>query len=214
MSPDVQALRDHLGGAACIIWDLDNTLYDQRDYDRGAFMEIGRALAPKDEAKAEELAAFLLRRKAEMGPHYRELFNDVLALVTAPALTVGQCVGLYHGHEGRLMSPERSLAPLLRILGSRARMAVVSNGRAATQLRKIARLGLTPLLTAVVVADPADSIFALKPDPAAWTWLAQQHDFAGAVMVGDDEAIDGGFARNAGIGYIPFRFTADGSFCS
>ena len=208
MSPDLQALRDQIGDASVIIWDLDNTLYHQADYDRGAFLDIAQALWPADPHK---VAAAILRRKTEMGPHYRALFNDALAMVPQPRLTVAQCVDLYHRHDARLMMPENSLAPLLHHLAPRGvKMAVVSNGRTATQHRKIERLGLMPVLTEIVVADPADQRFALKPDPAAWHYLVQLHGFKDAIMVGDSDDLDGGFARNAQIGYIPFRFTADG----
>lgn len=208
MSSDPEFLKSSINNFNNIIFDLDDTIYMQDDFDRLAFVDIAwKLLGKSDEDECVRFADRLLRQKKARGRHYGHLFDDAFAWVARPKLTVAECVELYRRHDARGLSAERSLAGTIAVLHAGGkRVFVVTNGHRPTQLRKIQKLDLERWLTGIYVGDPSDPSTPLKPDPAAYRHFTRVHDIERAVMVGDDEGIDGGFANNCGIPFIRFHF--------
>ena len=90
---------------------------------------------------------------------------------------------------------------MLRQLGRRYPLGVVTNGIDRVQRSRLAASGLTPFFKTVVTSQGCG--FA-KPDPRI---LHVALDALGvsprhAVYVGDDAAVDGGAARAAGMAFV------------
>jgi putative hydrolase of the HAD superfamily len=90
---------------------------------------------------------------------------------------------------------------VLRTLGARYRLGVVTNGIDRVQRSRLAASGLAPLFETVVTSQGCG--FA-KPDPRI---LHVALDALGvparhAVYVGDDPAVDGAAARAAGVPFV------------
>jgi 2-haloacid dehalogenase len=90
---------------------------------------------------------------------------------------------------------------VLRALGTRYRLGVVTNGIDRVQRSRLAASGLAPLFETIVTSQGCG--FA-KPDPRI---LHVALDALGispshAVYVGDDPAVDGGAARAAGVPFV------------
>jgi len=91
--------------------------------------------------------------------------------------------------------------PVLRTLGKRYRLGVVTNGIDSVQRSRLAASGLTPLFETVVTSQGCGYA---KPDPRI---LYVALDALGvsprhAVYVGDDPAVDGAAARAAGVPFV------------
>jgi putative hydrolase of the HAD superfamily len=90
---------------------------------------------------------------------------------------------------------------VLRALGERYRLGVVTNGIDRVQRSRLAASGLAPLFETVVTSQGCG--FA-KPDPRILhvaldaLRLSPRH----AVYVGDDPAVDGAAARAAGVPFV------------
>jgi putative hydrolase of the HAD superfamily len=90
---------------------------------------------------------------------------------------------------------------VLRTLGARYRLGVVTNGIDRVQRSRLAASGLAPLFETVVTSE--GSGFA-KPDPRILhvaldaLGISPRH----AVYVGDDPAVDGAAARAAGVPFV------------
>lgn len=191
-----------------IFLDLDNTIFDQADYDRGAYTDIAKAALPN--AKAGDVAAFaarLLSYRRSVGPHYPRLFDDALGWENRSTLTAAECVALYHNHSGQDIVPDRSLAPLLHGLKADGyRLYLVSNGHRQTQLRKVAQLGLESVFSGVYIGHPNDPGNPPKPSPVGYYALATERERDRSIMIGDDVDIDGGFAANVGMAFFWFQY--------
>jgi len=91
--------------------------------------------------------------------------------------------------------------PVLRQLGKRYRLGVVTNGIDRVQRARLAASGLAPFFETVVTSQSCG--FA-KPDPRILhvaldaMVIAPRH----ALYVGDDPATDGGAARAAGVRFV------------
>jgi HAD superfamily hydrolase (TIGR01509 family) len=90
---------------------------------------------------------------------------------------------------------------VLRALGARYRLGVVTNGIDRVQRSRLAASGLAPLFETIITSQGCG--FA-KPDPRI---LHVALDALGiparhAVYVGDDPAVDGAAARAAGVPFV------------
>jgi FMN phosphatase YigB (HAD superfamily) len=206
MISDCGQLRAKIAGASGIIFDLDDTLYGVSDYDQGAYEDVARRFLRTD-SEAAVAADRLLKHRAAMGKNYKYLFDDFAGWYELPPEAVSSCIDCYHRHDGRHMSPSRSLHDLLvELKGEGVAIVIASNGRTATQIRKIQRLELQSAVDAIYIGDVADPTRPLKPAVAGWHRLRNEARCPLALVVGDDEEVDGDFARAAGLSYVHFKF--------
>jgi HAD superfamily hydrolase (TIGR01549 family) len=90
---------------------------------------------------------------------------------------------------------------VLRALGERYRLGVVTNGIDCVQRSRLAASGLAPLFETVVTSQGCG--FA-KPDPRILHVALDALSVSArhAVYVGDDPAVDGAAARAAGVPFV------------
>jgi len=189
-----------------ILFDLDNTIYDECEYDRGAFYSVCRDVMKLDEAASVNWTQWLIQRKAEKGKGYPYLFNEFLE-VSAGDVTVADIVTAYNRYDCAALFSAPSLLGLLQTLvRSGKRLFLFTNGHEARQLRKIEALGIGGLMSGVYIASPERPETSLKPDPSGFLSFHNKFKFVTPVMVGDDITSDKGFSDNAGIPFIHFRF--------
>lgn len=159
------------------VFDLDDTLYPERDYVRSCFRWIAPQLGGN--------AAFdELWRRFEAGER-----DPIGALAAVRGLEAGEKATLVE--EMRAHLPDIRLddgaSALLAALRSDARrFSIVTNGRSVTQRRKIAALGLDDALTIVI----SEEFGAAKPDTALFRAVERAHPALRHIFVGDNPAID------------------------
>jgi FMN phosphatase YigB (HAD superfamily) len=181
-----------------LIFDLDNTIYPQEDFDRGAFTDIAQHFSlPK-------LLDYLMVERRSKGSVYRYLFNDMVASFGLPQSEVKVCIDMFRKHDGRFISADRSLVEILRILKNKKRIFVVTNGNYRTQITKIDALGLPEILHGWRICDGVS--IAFKPDIASCISLFGGQLPASTLVIGDSLETDGGFARNIGARFLNYSF--------
>jgi putative hydrolase of the HAD superfamily len=133
-----------------LVLDLDDTLYPERTYVRGGLLEVDRWV----QASWGCTGFFDLAWRAFLSGARGRLFDEVLAeLGIEPGPTsILTMVETYRNHE-----PAIGLYPDARRLLSRvpglAELALITDGAAASQRRKIAALGLEHVVQHIVVTD-------------------------------------------------------------
>lgn len=201
---DPARLLRELDGAAKIVFDLDGTLYDTRDFERPALASVARRLREFSGQPLETLHQDLWQRR-ESNRHNPRLFDEVLAEYKLPAAWRSECVQLFRDYAGTELSSAQSLAAELRQLRERGtRLALVSNGHTPIQERKLRMLALSELFDVSIFCDPRVPD-RLKPSAWAWSQLIQWQAGEQCVHVGDDP-VDAGFASAGGARYVPFNF--------
>lgn len=188
-----------------IIFDLDNTLFDQSDYDIGAFEEIEKKLSEITQRPLKDLAIFLHTHKLKMGVLYPYLFNDAIAAYKLPSHYLSVMLKIYYKHDGKYISQKASLIPALHEILNETRLFVVTNGQKNVQQTKIDRLQLNDYFCDIVLCEPK-SPDSLKPNRYAFDLLNKRHNLNSVVMVGDTIETDGLFAKNAKIPFIHFSY--------
>jgi len=183
--------------ARAVLFDLDDTLYPERRYALSAFRHLSRTLAVLPGVDAKQALATLVRslRQGRRDTALQTLCDE---LGHSPE-SIPSMVKIMRGHMPALMLPPASAA-VLDALRADWRLGIVTNGFPAVQRRKVAALGVSDLVDAVIFAYEHGTGLG-KPDPQAFLEAASQVGVAPehCVFVGDDLERDVRGARAVGM---------------
>jgi putative hydrolase of the HAD superfamily len=184
-----------------VIFDLDDTLYPERDYVRSGF----RAVAHWAEANLAIPAASTfseLEGLLDSGVRHNT-FDQWLKARGLNQELVPQLVRVYRDHQPAIEAfPEA--APLLSALFTQYRIGLVSDGWLDVQQRKFAALGLAPYFHATVFSDEFGRT-AWKPSPKPFAVILDRLQCpagAEAVYVADNPSKDFLGARRGGLSSV------------
>jgi FMN phosphatase YigB (HAD superfamily) len=187
-----------------VVFDLDGTLYDVRDFERPALAAVAAWLRTRSGTCLAGLEQALQRRR-EADRHRPGLFDEQLQAYGLPAAWGAECAERFHAYpasELRSCDSLRDELGLLRSCG--CRLALVTNGRPTLQVRKLQMLGLEELFDERIFCDPSDPGH-LKPAPWAWSCLTAWRAAERTAYVGDDP-VDAHFATAGHVAFVGFIF--------
>jgi putative hydrolase of the HAD superfamily len=169
-----------------VIFDLDDTLYRERDYVRSGFAAVSKHLG-----RGPRLGRWMWRRFLA---GRREKMFDALNRHFRLGLTRGQVldlVALYRGHVPSLRPCQGVVALLRRLRRRRMRLGLLSDGRQPAQRLKLSALGVEGLFDAVVFTEDLGRE-AWKPSPAGYELIRRRlaAGHGGCAYVADNPAKD------------------------
>jgi putative hydrolase of the HAD superfamily len=184
-----------------LIFDLDDTLYPERDYAIGGFRAVSRHFTTAYGAPdtTDEMVSLL-----DQG-HLGGLFKIVLARVN-PQFTddaLKRALKAYAAHEPALTLFPDAAATLHHFASAGAPMGLITDGHAATQKSKVAALGIAPHFSHIVYTGALGPDRAFhKPHPAAFELMhaALGGDADRFIYIGDNPAKD--FIAPRAMGWI------------
>jgi putative hydrolase of the HAD superfamily len=154
----------HVAPPRCVVFDIDDTLYLERDYVRSGFRAVDawvtRELGLMGFADAA-WAYFLAGRRGDV-------FDQVLRDegVEPSGETVRAMVECYRSHRPAIELLDDAAA-LIEGLTGRVRFAAISDGPLESQQAKVAALGVSSWAAAIVLTAELGSEFG-KPHPRAF----------------------------------------------
>jgi putative hydrolase of the HAD superfamily len=183
------------------LFDLDDTLYPERQFVDGGFRAVAGFLAPRSGRTGSDLSARLWDLHVRDGRGH--LFDTLLAELDLPDLPelVAACLLVYRTHLVRLTAFDGVGALLGSLRAAEVRTGIVSDGNAAVQARKIAGLqGLAGAMDVVVLTDEL-GVARAKPSPVAFrvACLLLEVEPSATIYVGNDPRKDFAGAREAGL---------------
>lgn len=170
----------------CVTFDIDDTLYLERDYVQSGFAAVDAWAAANLGLPGLGARCGALFEAGARG----NIFDRALAAagVRASAETIGALVAVYRDHV-----PDIALAAdaeaALGALAPVAEMAVLSDGPVASQSRKVAALGLARYCRHIVLTEALGAEFR-KPSARGFERIMQLYPGARHVYVGDNPAKD------------------------
>ena len=187
-----------------VTFDLDDTLYPERDYALSGFAAVARWA--EDALGIPQATGF-----AELKGYFQagvrgDTFNRWLDSHGLEAEAwIPQMVQVYRDHEPQLQ-PFPDVPPVLNELRPRCRMGLLTQGHRPGQERKIRALGLTDYFEAIVIMgeEQRDS---WKPNTLPFEMLLEKLATPGeqAVYIGDHPERDFYGAREMGLATIRVR---------
>lgn len=164
-------VEKHLDGIDAVIFDLDDTLYSEKDYVKSGFM----AAAPD---KVDELwQAFLDGKPA---------FDAVILERKEEAITI------YRSHMPSIQLYPGVKDMIARIRRQGKKVGIITDGRPEGQRNKLEALQFVNLINCIIVTDELGGIEYRKPNPKAFELIQQEFavPFERMAYVGDNKIKD------------------------
>ena len=184
---EIDKLRDaenFLLKKSVVIFDLDDTLYSEKDYVKSGYAEIGCNFKGIDEMASKLWSAF------QSGKQSINYVLEQEGLLSEDAIKL--CLNIYRNHQ-----PQISLYPdaknLLEILKSGGvRLGMITDGRPEGQRAKIKCLGIEPYFEKIIITDELGGIAFRKPNTVAFEKMRDffKVPYKSMVYIGDNPKKD------------------------
>jgi putative hydrolase of the HAD superfamily len=186
-----------------IIFDLDDTLYEEGDFFRSGFAVVAHELERRGAGTSADIA--LLLEHFHFAESRAGVFQKLASRLKFPEQWIPDLVERFRSHDPRISLAADTLDVLPR-LRSQFRIGCITDGWAAVQRRKLEALRVEPYLHGVVLTDELGRDY-WKPHARAIHELRAA--LGGAphptIVVGDNPERDMAGARNAGLRSIRLR---------
>jgi len=135
-----------------VAFDLDDTLYLERDFVRSGYGAVARTVAERIQVPRETIFRLMWDRFVTGN---RDAFDTLLSAYSDAKrhFTVEQLIQIYRNHRPALRLPEESRRLLLWLRRKGFLIGIVSDGYLETQRAKITALGLDSLVDLIVLTD-------------------------------------------------------------
>lgn len=188
----------------CAVFDIDDTLYLERDYVRSGFDAVGRWAAQWIQIQDFGECCW---NKFNAGKR-KSIFDEVLCDSgrKAHSKIISTLVDIYRTHVPSIaLAPDASEA--LDAISRIASIAVISDGPATSQSRKVEALGLRSFAAPIILTELMGSGFC-KPDPRTFELVSQCHPTSTYVYIADNPLKD--FAAPKQLGWTTVRVRRQG----
>jgi len=185
----------------CVVFDVDDTLYLERDYVRSGIHAVSEWLAARMPASEFERRAWNMF----IGGVRHTLFDQALEACGLPVerQLIEQMVEIYRLHSPSIR-PTADAERCLDTLQAAVSLAIVTDGFAAGQRAKVKALGIENRMAAIVYTDDFENGFG-KPDPRGFRAVEDVIGVTGSacVYIGDNPIKD--FAGPRALGWRTVR---------
>ncbi|WP_027203314.1 HAD family hydrolase [Butyrivibrio fibrisolvens] len=200
-------VQDYIDDYEGIIFDLDDTLYGEKQYVRSGYKEVASVIPQVDRAYDKLYEAFLRHENA---------IDVVLASAGIDSEEVkALCLKKYRYQKPDINLYEGVDDLLAAIREARKKIGIITDGRPEGQRAKIKALGLEKMVDHIIITDELGGIDFRKPCPVAFK---KMHEIMGVpyeklVYIGDNMHKDFIAPRELGMGAIHFK-NVDGLYYS
>lgn len=203
---DIKDVERYVDDIKVILFDLDDTLYSEKDYVRSGFHQIARRFPYIPDAEKMLWEYFTRKEPAidcfleEIGTASVEIKKDCLAIYRNQIPDIH----LYSG-----------VKEMLTRLHERHRLGLITDGRPEGQRAKIKALGISEMFDRIIVTDELGGIEFRKPNQKAFEIMAEyfEADYSNMCYIGDNPEKD--FIAPERLGMMAIRFrNVDGVYYS
>lgn len=161
----ISEVMEHIAGLHAVIFDLDDTLYSEKEYVRSGYRAIAEQFPAVERMEEKLWAAFQEGRPAiDEVLRSEGLFSEE---------TKQHCLSVYRFHEPDIHLYEGAEELLRRLRAEGYRIGLITDGRPEGQRAKIRVLHLEDLVDHIIVTDELGGVAYRKPNPAAFTKMKE-----------------------------------------
>jgi putative hydrolase of the HAD superfamily len=191
--------EDYLLQISLVIFDLDDTLYSEKDYVRSGYKEIACHFVEIDDMANKLWNAFKNGEKA---------INYVLKQerLLSPK-NIEFCLNIYRNHQPKISLYPDAEKLLSRLKNEGIHLGLITDGRPEGQRAKIKALGIEHYFEKIIITDELGGIDFRKPNTKAFEEMQQ---FFGVpydemIYVGDNPQKDFIAPQKLGMNFIFFN---------
>lgn len=130
-----------------IVFDLDDTLYNEIDYLKSAYTELAKQLEPENWQHTFSRLFSLYRNQQNVFEYVSKTY----------ALSLEDLIQRYRNHIPDIKPFDNVLSVMQKIKNNKGKIAIVTDGRKITQSNKIKQLGLTSHVDFTVISEEIGS---------------------------------------------------------
>jgi putative hydrolase of the HAD superfamily len=191
-----------------IIFDLDDTIYEEKKYDIAALKSVSIYLEKKIFFKRNKIFNDL--KKLRFKKSKPLIFNTYLNKLNIPKKKFGYLVKksiyIFQSYKCENLKKVNSLKKLI-LNNHKKKLFLVTNGNILRQKNKIYYLGIKKYFKKIYILDGKKT--KLKPSIKSVVYLIKQIKKWGnknSVYIGDNLNVDKNFAKNLKVSFIHFKF--------
>lgn len=174
---------------ACIVMDLDDTLYKEREYVKSAFLHIAHYLVDGGYLLKHIVAQDVFKEMWQAFCDGRNAF-DHIEHICGLDIPVEKLVDIYRTHKPEIELPNSSINFLEELIRRGIKTGLVSDGRSVSQRNKIAALGLERyiLYDDIVISEEFGTE---KPSEANYRYFSNRYSHISRfIYIGDNPTKD------------------------
>ncbi len=156
-----------------IVFDLDDTLYNEIDYLKSAYKEFAKELEPNAWQQFFARIFSLYRNKLDAFEYISTRYK-----VPKPEL-----VSKYRNHIPHIRPFEGVLETFQKIKDKKAKIAIITDGRKATQMNKIEALGIIAFIDYIVISE---EIGSEKPNEGNFKAVEEKFNLDSYLYIADN----------------------------
>lgn len=175
---DVEQYLDDVEG---VIFDLDDTLYSEKDYVKSGYKVVARLLG--DEALADRLWIYFENGK----PAIDKVLNELGCIGRKE-----ECMEAYREQMPEIKLYDGVVELILELKSKGIKVGIIKDGRVTGQKRKLQALGLDKLIDDIIITDELGGTQFRKPCDIAFRIIQRRWElpFEQMVYVGDNAEKD------------------------
>ena len=179
-----------------VIFDLDDTLYSEKQYVRSGYKAVAKLLG--DEALADRLWTYLENGK----PAIDELLNELGCMGRKE-----ECLEAYREQIPEITLYDGVVDLILELKSKGIKVGIITDGRVSGQKRKLQALGLDKLIDDIIITDELGGTRFRKPCDIAFRIMQCRWGlpFEQMVYVGDNAEKDFQAPKQLGMRSVFFR---------
>ena len=163
---DVLEVKNHIEGLKAVIFDLDDTLYSEKEYVRSGYQKIAEIL-PEVENAAEKLWTLFEAKKSAI--------DELLKMENIQSEDVKQaCLQAYRYQIPDIHLYEGVAEMLKEFKDKGLKLGIITDGRPEGQRAKMQVLGLEKMVDYIIVTDEFGGPEFRKPNPIAFQTMKEK----------------------------------------
>ena len=176
----ITEVKKYLQGLKAVIFDVDDTLYSEKEYARSGYHAIANTLPQVEQLEEKLWTAFEQKKPA----------IDAV-LIDEGIYTEGlkqQCLSIYRSHQPAIHFYEGAKELLCQLRYDGYKLGVITDGRSEGQRAKIKALGLDELVDHIIITDELGGVEYRKPNKTAFVKMQELLDvpFEEMCYIGDN----------------------------
>lgn len=176
----ITEVSNHLQGLKAVIFDLDDTLYSEKEYVRSGYRAIA-AILPQVERMEEKLWQAFEQKKSAIDEVLRAegLYTEELKQ---------QCLSVYRFHQPDIHLYKGTDELLCQLRADGYKLGIITDGRPEGQRAKIKSLRLDEFVDYIIVTDELGGVEYRKPNNRAFVIMKEQFgvNYTEMCYVGDN----------------------------
>lgn len=181
---DILEVKEHIKGLKAVIFDLDDTLYSEKEYVRSGYGKVAEVL-PQVENAAEKLWKLFEEKKPAIDELLKQEKIDSEEVEQA-------CLHAYRYQIPDIHLYEGVVEMLKEFLAKGLKLGIITDGRPEGQRAKLQVLGLKELVDEIIVTDEFGGAEFRKPNAKAFVTMKERLgvEYAEMCYVGDNTKKD------------------------